>query len=189
MPVDASLQNVCTRPLPPIQFGKYVDFAITIVASLFDASSNFSELDDAVAHHPSVVQQVSGGRQAVTNVIGHPSLLARPVNLILQPGIPPHVIAILRDTHCSGEGLRLPLPLRIQGFTDIQGMLERVDARAICRLHRMQWFNRQRHASVAGIFQRGSNAVKHFALLANGGGVDRQPLMIAQVAHSHPSTP
>ena len=59
VPSDTRVQHFITRPLPPIQFRKNLDFTEPLVARQIHPAANLLESYHAVAHHAAVVQQVA----------------------------------------------------------------------------------------------------------------------------------
>ena len=72
-------------------------------------------------------------------------------DLLLQFGVPPDVIQVHRHAERAAG-------LRVEQVADIQRLLQRVDAGAVCRVHRVQRFDGQRHGAFACVVQQGGNA-------------------------------
>ncbi|MDT4853188.1 hypothetical protein FQZ97_874450 [compost metagenome] len=65
------------------------------------------------------------------------------------------------ERHAEHAGLA-----RIEFVAQVERMLERVDAGAVGRLHRVQGLDGQRHADLARVVERGGDAVAHLAARA-----------------------
>lgn len=67
--------------------GEYFDFAQAVVASCFDGSADAWQIDDAIAHHAAIVQQVLRRHQPVANVMGEqPAFAAGALDAGLKVG-------------------------------------------------------------------------------------------------------
>ena len=69
MPLDAHGDDLIDRARPPV-FRKDFDLAIARKPLRFDHGSNIANVDDAVSHHATIVQDVSSRHKPVANVKG-----------------------------------------------------------------------------------------------------------------------
>ena len=106
----------------------------------FDGRSHGFDVDDAVAHHAAIVEDVFGRHQPVADVKREQAILPRARDLRHQIRIPPDVIDVERDAERARA-------LRIDLIANIQRLLRRIHAGAIGSVGRMQRLDRERHAA------------------------------------------
>ena len=84
MPVDAGAQDLDRITLPPIGRRKNLHFMRAAIARALHPRSDQRQIDDTVAHHASIEQQIAGGDQPVAKVEGEQALVARALDLGLE---------------------------------------------------------------------------------------------------------
>ena len=114
--------------------------------------SHRCDVDDAVAHHAAVVEDVLGRHQPVADVKREQAILSGARDLRHQFRIPPDVIDVERDAEHAGA-------LRIEPVADVERLLRRVHAGAVGGIHRMQRLDRERHVGLLRVFQHLGDAV------------------------------
>ena len=70
MPLDADAQHLVGIALPPILGGEDLHLAMAAIAGRLHHRADGAQVDDAVAHHAAVEQQIGGRHQPVVDVIG-----------------------------------------------------------------------------------------------------------------------
>src|SRR5690606_9689404 len=68
--LDDSAQRLVAGPLPPVVPRENLDLLRAVIAGGLDHGANGFEVDDAVAHHAAVEEEVGGGHQPVADVVG-----------------------------------------------------------------------------------------------------------------------
>ncbi len=122
------------------------------------------DVDDAVAHHAAVEQQVGGRHQPVADVEGEQALArAGALDLALELRVPPDVVDV--DGHAERRALAASSSHRSLRLR------QRVHAGAVGGVHRVQRLDRERHAAGARVLEQLADAVAH--LLARAGEVLR----------------
>src|SRR6267378_1203404 len=133
----AHAQDLVWVALPPVELGEDLDLVKARVARAFDPGADARQVDHAVPHHAAVVEQIARRHQPVADVVGEDAL-AGSLDLLLQLRIPPDVVDVHRGANSIPEQ-----------FAKIQSLFQRIDARALGRLHGMQRLDRQRHAGLS----------------------------------------
>src|ERR1700741_5168677 len=155
----ADAQNFVGIALPPVELGEDLDLLEALVARGLDPGADQRQSDPPVPHHPAIVQRVARRHQPVADVVGQDAL-TRSSYLTLELRIPPHVVDVDGDAE--------PFPERV---AQVEGLLERIDARALGGLHRVQRLDRERHAGFScfgqdrrdSVFNLGSCTAKGFS--------------------------
>src|SRR4051794_11779139 len=96
MPRDASLDDFVHRPRPPV-VGENLDLDEAGKSQRFDLAADAPEIDDAVAHHAAVEEEVAGRHEPVADVVGEHAPAAATHDLSRQLRIPPDVVDVERD--------------------------------------------------------------------------------------------
>ncbi len=118
-------------------------------------------VDDAVAHHAAVEQQIPRRHQPVADVIGQDAAAASGAgDLALERRVPPDMIDIDGDADAVA-----------QRIAEIIGLGQRIDAGAVGGIHRVQRLDRQLHAGVPRIRQQRGDPVAD--QVARGGEIAR----------------
>ncbi|MNR11218.1 hypothetical protein D3C85_1275100 [compost metagenome] len=131
------MQDVGFVASPPGITGKYFHFDGAVVTGRFHLLANAAQIDHAIAHHAAIQQQVPGGHQPVGQVQAQDAFLrAGAVDLLVQLGVPPTVVNVHRDAQAVAGS-------RLQHVAQVQGLFQRRQAGAVCRIHRVQGFQRQ----------------------------------------------
>src|SRR5262245_7712723 len=127
---DAGGEHVVARARPPVGGGEDLDLLGAAIAGRLDPATDAAEIDDAVAHHAAVEQEVACRHQPVADVIGEDSV-ARPRDLPFEIRVPPDVIGV--DRHADAVAQRV---------AEVESVRQRVHAGAVGRVHRMQRLDR-----------------------------------------------
>src|SRR5580704_19138555 len=93
--LDAGGEDLLGRALPPSLGREDLDLAEAGIAGGLDPAAQAAQIDDAVAHHAAVVEQVARRHQPVADMEGENA--ARPAgagDLALERRVPPHVIDV-----------------------------------------------------------------------------------------------
>src|SRR6516162_980941 len=69
MPLDAGTQDFVWVALPPGLGGKNFHLAMAALAGRFDGGVDCTQIDDAVAHHAAVEQEIGGRHEPVIDVV------------------------------------------------------------------------------------------------------------------------
>src|SRR5215469_5806456 len=101
VPLDANAQDLVHRLVPP-GVGKDLDLGIATKTLRLYRSADRTDVDDAVAHHAAVVENVLGRHQPVTDVEGEQPVAPRTRDLHHQVRVPPDVIDVERDAERAG---------------------------------------------------------------------------------------
>jgi hypothetical protein len=126
VPFDTDPEHFVERPLPPI-IREDLDLGIAGITLRLDRAPQRSDVDDSVAHHTAVVEDVLGRHQPVADVEGQDAVAARARDLVHHLRIPPDVIDVERDT----DAARTP---RIKPIADIECLLDCVHAGAVAAI-------------------------------------------------------
>src|SRR5256885_1205488 len=70
VPCDARVEHLAAIALPPVLAREDLDFAVALEARGLDPAADARDVDDAVAHHPAIVEQVARGHQPVADMKG-----------------------------------------------------------------------------------------------------------------------
>src|SRR5262249_60941922 len=104
--------------------------------------------------HPPVVDETPRRHQPITHVIGQEPLAAGAGDLGGELWVPPRVVDVEGDTKRTAAA-------GIEYVANVEGLLQRIDAGTIGRLHGMQWLDGERHADAARVFECGGDTVHH----------------------------
>lgn len=77
----ASRQHLVRRTLPPILRREDLDFVHAVVSLRFDAYPSGGNIDDAIAHHAAIEQQVACRHEPVADMKRQQPFLSRPGDL------------------------------------------------------------------------------------------------------------
>src|SRR5258708_9203347 len=148
--LDADAQDVVRLALPPVLHREDLDLAVAAIAGSLDPAANAPDVDDAVAHHRAVEQEVARRPQPVADVEGEDTTLmgAGAGNLRLETRIPPGVINVDVDAEPGAERV-----------AEIVGLGQRVDASAVGGVHRVERLDGQLHAGLSRVRQQRGDAV------------------------------
>src|SRR5262245_20352860 len=124
--LDAGLEHLVAGTCPPVGGGKDLHLLWTAVAGRLDPAADPREIDDAVTHHAAIEQEVARRHQPVADMMGQDSI-AGARDLALEVGIPPYVIGVDGDADAVTDLV-----------ADVEGLRERVHARAVRGVHGMQ---------------------------------------------------
>src|SRR6266851_10460721 len=93
--VDAGGEHVLGRALPPILGREDLDLAEPGIAGGLDPAADAAQIDDAVAHHAAVVEQVARRHQPVAEVEGEEAAgRAGAGDLAAQIRVPPDMVDV-----------------------------------------------------------------------------------------------
>src|SRR5215510_3189019 len=67
--LDAGRQHLVARPRPPVGGGKDLDLLRPAIARRLDPAADAAEIDDAVAHHAAIEQEIARRHQPVADVM------------------------------------------------------------------------------------------------------------------------
>src|SRR5688572_15914627 len=74
--LDTGAQNFVAWPGPPVA-RKNLDFAVTVVTGSLDPASDTTDVDNAIAHHAAVIEQIARRHEPVANVKSDQTRAAR----------------------------------------------------------------------------------------------------------------
>src|SRR4051794_19038864 len=101
---DAGGKNLIARLFPPIFGGEDLDLLRPPVARGLDGGANPRQIDDAVAHHAAVEEEVAGRHEPIADVMGEDTPGgARAGDLVHQLRIPPDVVDVDGDADSVAE--------------------------------------------------------------------------------------
>src|SRR5580692_11903224 len=79
--------------LPPVFRREDLDFLRSTISGFFHCDTDGSEIDDAVAHHATVEQEIARGDQPVADVVSkNASTGSCPRDLRIKLRVPPNVV-------------------------------------------------------------------------------------------------
>ncbi len=133
---------------PPIVRRKNFDFAEAREPASLDHVPQTRNVDHPVAHHSAVGEHVARWHEPVADVERKESITTCSGNLGVKLAVPPHVVYI----HCAANSLAQPV-------ADVEGLAHRVDARAVCSVHRVERFDGNFHFRRSRILQRRGKTV------------------------------
>jgi hypothetical protein len=117
----ADRQCFLDRALPPVGGREDLDFDRPRIAGCLDHRPDAGNVDDAVAHHAPVGQEIRCGHQPVADMEAEdPVLPAGPCDLPGKLRVPPDMIDV------DGDAQQGRCRFRLDGFGQIQGLLQRV---------------------------------------------------------------
>src|SRR5665648_871609 len=130
-------QHVVTRGVPDVLV-EDLDLDVAGVPGGGDPAADRGEVHVAVTHVPAGEQRIGGQREVpVAHLVrGDPVFGPRPGDLVLQVGVPPHVVGVDHDADRLGRERR----------SEIERLAQRRDDRAVRGEHRVQRFERDAHA-------------------------------------------
>src|ERR1700751_1756479 len=102
MPLDAGAQDLIHRPIPPV-VGEYLDLGIAGIALRLYCGADRAGVDDAVAHHAAVVENVLGRHQPVAAREGKKTVAPGARDLGHKFGVPPEVRDVERAAQLPGS--------------------------------------------------------------------------------------
>src|SRR5436190_21623623 len=112
--LDASAQHLVRVAPPPVELGEDLHFLEAGVAGALGPAADARQVDDAVAHHAAVVEEIARRHEPVADVIGEHPLLSGARDLLLELRVPPDVIDVERHAEAIAQLL-----------ADIERLLER----------------------------------------------------------------
>src|SRR5712671_4367064 len=155
VPHAAGHEHFVRIPPPPVARRQDLDLVKAAIPGLFHPRAHERKVDDAVAHHSAVGEQVRGGHQPVADMERQQALVARALDLSLQQGIPPDVV----DVHHDTEGTACTA---VQFVAQVERLGERVHAGPVGAVHRMQRLDRERDARRTRVIEHSADPVPHY---------------------------
>src|SRR6266849_11004857 len=93
--LDAGGEHFLGRAPPPILGREDLDLAESVIAGGLDPAADAAQIDDAVAHHAAIVEQVAGRHQPVADMEGEEAAgRAGAGDLALQIRVPPDMVDV-----------------------------------------------------------------------------------------------
>ena len=128
----------------PTSVGEDLDLGAACVAGGLHETSHLLQLDDAVAHHAAVVEQVARRHQPVADVIGEQPVAAGARDL--RSSLGSH-----HTWYTSSATPERTAAAGLERVADVERLLQRVDAGALRRLHGMQRLDGERQPTARHI--------------------------------------
>ena len=127
---------------------------MTAVTGVLDHGAQPAQVDDAVARHAAIEDEVAGGHEPVADVVSQDAPAATH-DLPRQIGVPPQMI----DVNCDADAVA-------QLVAEVVGVGQRIHAGAIGRGHGVKRLDRKRHAGGTRIRQHRCDPVPHLRMCA-----------------------